>query len=144
MIRNASHKKEHYMIFHWHYHSGRTMALKWAHPLTKMSRADNFTTFMYQLLWNVGALEHSGLVQASTGIDLPFSILRCNTAQSGGNLLKFLTTVVPRSFYYEQRGIKYLWHVAKVSPAYTASYLRSRHSVCTPPWRFRICSVMLW
>ena len=69
-----------------------------------------------------------------------FSVLGCDTAQSGGNLSKFLTTVVPRVFYYEKRGIKYLRHVGKVLPEYPASYLRSRHSVCSPT-RSGICTV---
>jgi hypothetical protein len=53
-------------IFHWHNPSRLTMALGFTQPLTEMStrsifwrikttRADNFTTFMYQLSWNLGA-----------------------------------------------------------------------------------------
>jgi hypothetical protein len=56
--------------FHWHNSSGRTMALGSTQPLTEMStkntswggggrwpvrRADNLTTFMYRMSWNVGA-----------------------------------------------------------------------------------------
>jgi len=55
-------------IFHWHNPSGRTMALGLTQPLTEMStrniswgkrrpvrRADNLTTFMCRLSWNMGA-----------------------------------------------------------------------------------------
>jgi len=55
-------------IFHWHNPSGRTMALTLTQPLTEMStrnifwgwrrpvrRADNLTTFMCRLSWNLGA-----------------------------------------------------------------------------------------
>ena len=55
-------------IFHWHNPSGRTMALELNQPLTEMSTrniswgqrrpvrtADNLTTFMCQLSWNLGA-----------------------------------------------------------------------------------------
>ena len=55
-------------IFHWHSPSGRTVALGLTQPLTEMStrniswewrlsvlRADNLTTFMCQLSWNLGA-----------------------------------------------------------------------------------------
>jgi len=55
-------------IFHWHNPSGRTMALELTQPLTEMStrnvtwglrrpvrRADNLTTFMCRLSWNLGA-----------------------------------------------------------------------------------------
>jgi hypothetical protein len=49
-------------IFHWHYPSGRTMALGLTQGLTEMStrniswgrRADNLTTFMCRLSWNLG------------------------------------------------------------------------------------------
>jgi len=55
-------------IFHWHNPSGRTMALGLTQPLTEMStrniswglrrpvrRADNLTTLMCRLSWNLGA-----------------------------------------------------------------------------------------
>ena len=54
-------------IFHWHNHSGRTMALGLTKPLTEMStrniswevkavyRADNLPTFVCWLSWNQGA-----------------------------------------------------------------------------------------
>jgi hypothetical protein len=47
-------------IFHWHYPSGRTIALGLTQPLTEMStrpvrRADNLTTFICRLSWNLGA-----------------------------------------------------------------------------------------
>ena len=55
-------------IFHWHNPSGRTMALRTTRPLTETStrniswgikrpvrRADNLTTFMCRLSWNLGA-----------------------------------------------------------------------------------------
>jgi len=55
-------------IFHWHNPSGRTMALGLTQPLTEMStrsiswgkrrpvrRADNLTTFMCRMSWNLGA-----------------------------------------------------------------------------------------
>jgi hypothetical protein len=55
-------------IFHWHNPSGRTMALGLPQPLTDMStrniswgkrrplrRADNLTSFMCWLSWNLGA-----------------------------------------------------------------------------------------
>jgi hypothetical protein len=55
-------------IFHWHNPSGRTVALGLTRPLTEMStrnifwgqrwpvpRADNLTTFMCRLSWNLGA-----------------------------------------------------------------------------------------
>jgi len=55
-------------FFHWHNPSGRTMALGLTQPLTEMStrniswgyrrpvrRADNLTTFMSRLSWNLGA-----------------------------------------------------------------------------------------
>jgi hypothetical protein len=55
--------------FHWHNPSGRTMALGSTQPLTKISTriiscrwrrpvrsADNLTTFMCRLTWNLGAL----------------------------------------------------------------------------------------
>jgi len=55
-------------IFHWHNPSGCTMALGLTQPLTEMStrniswgwkrpvrRADNLTTFMCRLSWNLGA-----------------------------------------------------------------------------------------
>jgi len=54
-------------IFYWHNPSGRTMALGSTQPLTEMStrnifkgerrpvrKADNLTTFMCQLSWNLG------------------------------------------------------------------------------------------
>jgi len=54
-------------FFHWHNFSGRTMALGLTRALTEMStrnvswgqrrpvlRADNLTTFMYRLSWNLG------------------------------------------------------------------------------------------
>ena len=56
-------------ILHWHNPSGRTMALGLTQPLTEMSTrniswgirrpvrtADNLTTFMCRLSWNLGAL----------------------------------------------------------------------------------------
>jgi hypothetical protein len=49
------------VIFHWHNPSGRTMALGSTQPLTEMSTtwpvrmADNLTTFMCRLSWNLGA-----------------------------------------------------------------------------------------
>ena len=53
-------------IFHWHNPSGRTMVLRLTQPLKEMSTrniswgikeagADNLTTFMCRLSWNVGA-----------------------------------------------------------------------------------------
>jgi len=55
-------------FFHWHNPSGCTMVLGSAQPLTEMStrnvswgyrrqvrRADNLTTFMCRLSWNLGA-----------------------------------------------------------------------------------------
>jgi hypothetical protein len=67
-------------IFQWHNPSGRTMALGSTQPLTEMStrniywrlrrpvrRAENLTTFMCRLSWNVGSLNllaPSGPVQA--------------------------------------------------------------------------------
>ena len=55
-------------FYHWHNPSGRTMALGSTQPLTEMStrivswghrrpvrRADNLTTFMCRLSWNLGA-----------------------------------------------------------------------------------------
>jgi len=55
-------------IFHWHNPSGRTMTLGLTQPLTEVStrniswgkrrpvrRADNITTFMCRLSWNLGA-----------------------------------------------------------------------------------------
>ena len=55
-------------IFHWHNPFGRTMALGLTQLLTEMSvrniswgwrwpvlRADNLTTFMFRLSWNLGA-----------------------------------------------------------------------------------------
>ena len=55
-------------IFHWHNPSGRTVALDSTQPLTEVStrstpeglrrpvrRADNLTTFIYRLSWNMGA-----------------------------------------------------------------------------------------
>ena len=45
-------------IFHWHDPSGRTMALELTRPLTEMSTvfmADNLTTFMCRLSWDLGA-----------------------------------------------------------------------------------------
>ena len=52
-------------IFHWHNPSGRSLALGSTQPLTEMStrniswrpvrRADNLTTFMCRLSWNLGA-----------------------------------------------------------------------------------------
>jgi len=53
--------------FHWHNPSGRTVALRSTQPLTEMSTrnflgvgrpvrmADNLTTFMCRLSWNLGA-----------------------------------------------------------------------------------------
>jgi hypothetical protein len=49
-------------IFHWHNPSGRTMALGLSQPLTEMStrniswgvNADNLTTFMCWMSWNLG------------------------------------------------------------------------------------------
>jgi hypothetical protein len=41
-------------IFHWHNPSDRTMALGLTQPKTEKSRADNLTTFMCQLSWNLG------------------------------------------------------------------------------------------
>ena len=69
-------------IFHWHNPSGRTMALGSTHPLTEMSirniswgrpvrRANNLTTFMCRLSWNLGAWNSwktSGPVHACNGI----------------------------------------------------------------------------
>jgi len=56
------------VIFHWHNPSGHTVALGLTKPLTEMStrhiswglrrpvlRADNLTTFMCRLSWNLGA-----------------------------------------------------------------------------------------
>ena len=55
-------------IFHWHNPSGRTMVLGLTQPLTEMSirniswgyswpvcKADNLTTFMCRMSWNLGA-----------------------------------------------------------------------------------------
>jgi hypothetical protein len=54
-------------IFHWHNPSGRTMALRSTQPLTEIGtrnflgvwrpvrRADNLTTFMCRVSWNLGA-----------------------------------------------------------------------------------------
>jgi hypothetical protein len=43
-------------VFHWHYPSGRTMALGLTQPLTEMSTStftDNHITFMCWLSWNL-------------------------------------------------------------------------------------------
>jgi hypothetical protein len=79
-------------IFYWHNPSGRTMALELTQPLTEMSTrniswgvkaagvwADNLTTFMWRLSWNLGASTFwnpSGPVRACNGTALPFSPLK--------------------------------------------------------------------
>jgi len=67
-------------IFHWHNPSGRTMVLGLTHPVTEMNTrnisweqrrpvrgADNLTTFMCRLSWNLGA---------STFVQLPVKICK--------------------------------------------------------------------
>ena len=79
-------------IFHWHNPSGRTMVLGLTQPLTEMStrniswgkrrpvrRADNLTTFMCRLSWNLGASpswKPQGLSRPVMG--LPFTRFNCN------------------------------------------------------------------
>jgi len=84
-------------IFHWHNPSGRTMALRSTQPLTEMSnrntfwggrwiwpvqRADNLTTFMCRLSWNLGASTFwnpqglSGSVEGLLYFDYYFMIKR--------------------------------------------------------------------
>ena len=81
-------------IFHWHNPSSRTMALRSTQPLTEMSTsniywgvkqlvctADNLTTFMCRLSWNLGAStswKPHGLSRIVMGIALPFI---CNLDQ---------------------------------------------------------------
>jgi hypothetical protein len=71
-------------IFHWHNPSGRTMTLELTQPLTEMStrniswwlpwpvrRANNLTTFMWQLSWYLGASNFwisQGLFRPVTGL----------------------------------------------------------------------------
>ena len=75
-------------IFHWHNPSGRTMALGLTQPLREMStknisweerrplrRADNLTTFMCRVSWNLGASTSwnpQGLSRPVMGLLYPF------------------------------------------------------------------------
>jgi len=77
------------VIFHWRDPPGLTMVLRSAWPPTEMGtriiswggwrrpvrRADNLTTYMWRLSWNLGGLnllEPSGTVQPCNGIALPY------------------------------------------------------------------------
>jgi hypothetical protein len=68
----------HWIFFHWHNPSGRTLALGLTQPLTEMNtryvswgqrrpvhRADNLATFMCRLSWNLGASAFWNLQGAS-------------------------------------------------------------------------------
>jgi hypothetical protein len=74
-------------IFHWHNPSDRTMALGLTQPLKEMNtrnifwgyrrpvrRADNLTTFMCRMSWNLNLLEPSRPAQAWNGIALPLPL----------------------------------------------------------------------
>jgi len=72
---------------------------------------------------SLNLLEPSGPVQACTRTDELLVYWNVILRKSGGNLSKFLTTVVPRAFYYEKRGIKY-----PTMPAKFYQHTRRRNS----------------
>jgi hypothetical protein len=114
-------------IFHWHYPSGRTMALGLIQSLTEMStrtiswglrrpvrRADDLTTFMCRLSRNLGASTSwnpQGLFRPVTGIASAFYLKVCYSLHKIINLPAFYICVIVECYGSQDHEKNLVWSV---------------------------------